>query len=141
MLLGGAPNYYLGFSDSFSILKFIFNRLINHVNPVLRVWSDYRENVLVIPLLSTKGSLVSKLQKNASGSCLLLSKGSDFRLMHFYSQYHENDNTAYFCRGFSNVIHYSTLIIWQALRKLDLKPLVTMKLHIKRTKEINIFAL
>jgi hypothetical protein len=96
---------------------------------------------VVIPLLSTKGSLVSKLlQKNASGSCLLLSEGSDFRLMHFYSQSHEKDNTVHFCGGFSNVIHCSSLIVWQALRKLGLKPLVVIKkLSIESTREINIY--
>ena len=89
---------------------------------------------MVIPLLSTKGSLVSKLlQKNASGSCFLLSEGSDFRLMHFHSQSHEKDNTVLFCGGFSNVIHCSSLIVWQALRKLGLKPLVYNK-EIKHRK-------
>jgi hypothetical protein len=95
---------------------------------------------VVIPLLSTEGSLVSKLlQKNASGSCFLLSEGSDFRLMHFYSRSHGKDNTVHFCGGFSNVIHRSSLIVWQALRKLGLKPLVIKKLSIESAREINIY--
>ncbi|KAJ6879801.1 hypothetical protein NC652_033193 [Populus alba x Populus x berolinensis] len=89
------------------------HKLVGEAQPCVQVdctesvcWTDedHKENVVVIPLLSTKGSLVSKLlQKNASGSCFLLSEGSDFRLMHFHSQSHEKDNTVHFCGGFSNV--------------------------------------